>query len=383
MTLTEIATNDNRLSAFVHRRIPAGDITKRRGDGMGIHGKQRRLSQVAVTIAVAVAATIALGTVTSNAQAATSGTLIGAYSRDWSWFDANVGRMQVYRGYDTGFQFATWGQTVAATAHPQDPANPTFVNDYSFNLPPNKVADGSDDAQLTKFIATTPKNIVLTNYHEPEQEIDAGQFTFQQFLNSTTHLAYLVHQQNLADQGTRRVSVILMVESFSGFKGRHAINYWPTTLPSVTNPVTHLPVGEDFADVISADAYALPHATSTAGVPAGYTDGLRWKSAATLLSPVLTFANANHTHWAVSELGYLEDTHNPTHRSTEITAAASYSSTGKLTPTSVPNPALYINYWDSRGRRADWQLRWNNPPVPSTSGTSNAAVTWRHLAGNP
>lgn len=336
-----------------------------------------------IAVAACVTSMIAAGSFSRSAQAATSGTLVGAYSRDWSWFDANVGPMQVYRGYDTGFHFATWGQTDAATVHPQDPAHPTFVNDYSFNLPPDKVADGSDDAQLTKFIGTTPTNAVLTNYHEPEQEIDAGQFTFQQFQNSITHLAYLVHQQNVLDQGTRRVSVILMVESFSGFKNRWAINYWPTALPTVTNPTSHLPVGEDFPDVISADAYALPHATNTAGVPSGYTDGARWKTAATLLSPVLTFANAHHTHWAVSELGYLEDKTSPMHKANEITAALAYATAGKVTSTATPNPALYLEYWDSRGRRADWELRFNNPPVPSTSGNSNAAVTWRHLAGNP
>ncbi len=341
----------------------------------------RRLLQTFVAAGVATA--VGFGVAAGTASAASSGTLVGAWSRDWKWFDANVGPMQIYRGYDPGFHFATWPATDAAKAHPQDPANPTFVNDYSFNLPPAQVASGTDDAQLNTFIASTPKNIILTNYHEPEQEISSGLFTYQQFLNAITHLAYLVHQQNLRDQGTRKVSVVLMISTFSGFRKRNANNYWPTALPKVTNPTTGQPVGEDFQDLISVDAYAPPHATGTTGVPIGYSDGVNWKSAATLLKPALSFAVSHNTPWAISELGYLEDVHSPMRKSNELPAALTYAGTGKLTSTSTPNPALFIEYWDSRGGRADWELRYNNPPVPSTSNTSNAAVTWRHLAGNP
>lgn len=345
---------------------------------MSVAGRSRWLAGIAV--GAAVVGGMVPTAVAGTAHASASGTLVGAWSRDWSWFDANVGPMQVYRNYDPGFHSATWPQTAAAKLHPQDPANPKFVNDYSFNLSPAQVADGRDDAELTKFIASTPKNIVLSNYHEPEQEIDAGQFTYRQFQDSTTHLAYLVHKQNKIDQGNRKVSVVLMSDTFTGFKHRNANNYWPTTLPTVTNPTTGQPVGENFQDLISTDAYALPHATSTAGVPVGYTDGVNWQSAATLLQPALAFANAHHTHWAISELGYLEDVHNPTRKANALTAVVNYASAGKTTATTtVVNPALFVEYWDSRGRRADWQLRYDSP-VPSTSTTSNAAAAWRHLA---
>jgi hypothetical protein len=320
---------------------------------------------------MAIAGLVFLGVcvVPSTADAsATSVTKIGAWSKNWAWFDAAVGRMDVYRGYDGGFHYPTWDKVPANLAHPGG------MNDYSFQLPPAGVAAGTYDTQLRTFLASTPKNIVLTNYHEPEQEIAAGQFTFAQFRAAEAHLNALVDAQNARDGGTRKVSVILMVSTFTGFQGRNPANYWPTAADGPGAPV----------DVISADVYAAPHATGTSGVPLGYTDGVSWKSPAGLMKPVLLFAKAHLTDWAVSELGYLEDVNNPLHKAQALRDAVAYATAGKATPTAKAyRPALWISYWDSVGGRADWELRYNNPPVPSTSNTSNAALAWKGLANQP
>jgi hypothetical protein len=275
--------------------------------------------------------------------------------------------MQIYRYYDSDFHYPTWDLTKAHLTHPNSP-----MDDYSFQLPPANIASGIDDPVLKTFIASTPKNIVLTNYHEPEQEIEAGLFTAQQFRDSIAHLAYLVHQQNAADGGTRQVSVILMVGTFTHLKGRSPETYWPTNLGP----------NQEAPDLISVDAYALPHATGTGGTPIGYTDGVNWKTGATLLKPALLWANANHLKWAVSELGYLEDTHSPMRKSNEIVSAYNYAAAGKASAKAVANPAEFVEYWDSIGGRADWELRYNNPPVPSKSNVSNAVKAWKSLAGN-
>jgi hypothetical protein len=299
---------------------------------------------------------------------ATSVTKIGAWSKDWTWFDAAVGPVDVYRGYDGGFHYPTWQNVPRSLAHPGG------MNDYSFQLPPADVAAGLDDGILQTFIASTPKTIVLTNFHEPEQEIAAGQFTFAQFRAANAHLNTLVDAQNALDGGTRKVSIILMVSTFTGFQGRNPVNYWPTAADGPGGPV----------DLISADVYAAPHATGTAGVPLGYTDGVNWKTPAGLMKPVLLFAKAQATDWAVSELGYLEDVNSPLRKSQALQDAVAYATAGKPTPTSpVYRPALWISYWDSKGGRADWELRYNNPPIPSTSNTSNAAVEWKALANQP
>jgi hypothetical protein len=100
--------------------------------------------------------------------------------------------------------------------------------------------------------------------------------------------------------------------------------------------------------------------------------------------PVVKFAKANATDWAVSELGYLEDVHSPTRKAQALQAAVAAAQAGKPSATSPTyRPALWISYWDSKGGRADWELRYNNPPVPSQSTTSNAAVMWKQLANQP
>jgi len=316
------------------------------------------------------AALIAIGLVAMPGVAsasATSVTKIGAWSRDWTWFDAAVGPVDVYRGYDSGFHYPTWQQVPRSLAHPGG------MNDYSFQLPPSAVASGADDAILNTFIASTPKNIVLTNYHEPEQEIEKGLFTFAQFRAAEARLHMLVQAQNAIDGGTRKVSVVLMISTFTGFKGRNAENYWPTVAKGDGGTV----------DLISADVYAAPHATGTAGVPIGYTDGVNWKDPAVLMRSAIKFAQQHATDWAVSELGYLEDVNNPTRKADALTAAVAAAIAGKPTAKTTYRPALWISYWDSEGGRADWELRYNNPPVPSTSATSNAAVAWRNLVNAP
>jgi hypothetical protein len=102
-----------------------------------------------------------------------------------------------------------------------------------------------------------------------------------------------------------------------------------------------------------------------------------------ILKPVLQFAKGHKTDWAISELGYLEDINNSTHKALALAAAVAYAEAGRISSTVVYRPALWISYWDSSGTRGDWQLRWNSPPAPSASATSNAALAWRNLAAAP
>jgi hypothetical protein len=318
--------------------------------------------------ALVLAGLVLLGVLVAPSSASAmpdSVTKIGAWSRDWTWFDANVGPMDVYRGYDSGFRYATWQQVPRHIAHPGG------LNDYSFRLPPAQLAAGQYDAQLRTFIASTPKNIVLTNHHEPEQEIDAGEYTAAQFRAASARLNRLVDQQNAIDGGTRKVSVILMISTFTCFKGRNAENYWPTAAKGDGGTV----------DLISGDVYAAPHGTGTT-VPTGYTTGTNWKSPATLMRPLVRFAQLHRTDWAVSELGYLEDVNDRQRKSQALRDAVAYARNPHPTATSTYRPALWVSFWDSIGGRADWRLRWN-APVPSQSTTSNAALTWAQLRAQP
>jgi hypothetical protein len=306
-------------------------------------------------------ATTALATSVASAgrARAATGPLIGAASGDWSWLDANVGPVQVYRDYDIGgFHYPTWQDTAAYRRHPGAQAN-----DYSFEIPPLQLVDPASGwrARVASFLATTPRNITVTNFHEPDDPPRyGGGFTPAQYRAAIVVLAGLVRAQNAVDGGTRRTSVILMNITFGTYGRYVATDFWPTDARDGGH-----------ADIISVDAYALPHATNTPGVPAGYTDGVNWRKPAALLTNVYTFVSQRSIAWSISELGYLEDIHDPWHKTNTIRDVVAWAGA---------RGAKHVSYFDGRGPRADWRLRYNQPPIPSTSPTSKAATMWRSLA---
>jgi hypothetical protein len=270
--------------------------------------------------------------------------LLGGYTHDPAWYGATVGPVQIRRNYDMAFQYPTWQQTFAYR---------TFGNvraDYSFQLPPGDLASGVADARLKTFLASTPTDIILTNYHEPENEIADGLFSAKQFRASISHLSTLVRAQNARDGGSRRVSVVLMYDTVYGFKGRNPLDYWPGRDAS----------GVNYADLISFDTYGLPHKTHTPGVPAGFTDGLKWQTAGQLLDPSIAFAKKIGSPWMVSEFGFLEDVNQPMRKANAVTDFVNYA---RL------HGAVAVEYWDSFGSRADWQLRYR----------ANASQAWKTI----
>lgn len=321
---------------------------RRRKTRRAVRSTRMLLGAVAATVLAFLACVVPAG-------AATTPTLVGAASSDWKWFDAAVGPMQIYRVFDVGgFHYATWQDTPWYKAHPNAPAF-----DYSFDILPQRLTDPTDpiNAQIKAFLATTPKNLIITDYHEPDDEF--GLFTPAQYRAGILALANMVRAQNAIDGGNRMTSVILMGITFRGYWNTKPIDWWPTDARDGGH-----------VDLIEGDMYEPPHATNTAGVPRGYTDGVKWKSASKLLAPLYNFAVSQHTQWAVAELGILENVNDPMAKARELANAVNYART---------YGALHICYFDSYGSRADWRLRWSSPPG-TTSPTSNAAVMWRNLA---
>jgi hypothetical protein len=133
------------------------------------------------------------------------------------------------------------------------------------------------------------------------------------------------------------------------------MNYWPGVDPAT---------GKNYADLISFDTYALPHNTNTACCPAGYTDGIKWQTGKYLLDPSIAFAKKIGSPWMISEFGFLEDVHDPTHKARAIKDFVSYAR---------QNGAVAVEYWDDGGRRADWKLR----------HSANATTAWHDLVQGP
>jgi hypothetical protein len=273
--------------------------------------------------------------------------LLGGATQDRAWYAANIGPTHIRRCYDTAFVFPTWQQTSAFKRYG------TVPMDYSFQLPPGDLASGAADAKLRTFLATTPKDLILTNYHEPEPCVSAGQFSAAQFRAAIAHLTTLVRAQNARDGGKRRVSVILEYATVFGFAGRNPLDYWPGRDAN----------GVNRAHLISFDTYAWPHSTNTQGVPVGFTDGVKWQSAAELLDPSIAFAKQIGSPWMVSEFGFLEDIHDSTHKAKAITDFVNYA---RL------HGAVTVEYWDAVGRRADWQLRHGAKAVTAWKSIVNA-----------
>jgi hypothetical protein len=283
--------------------------------------------------------------------------LIGGVSSDWPWFDQNVGPVQIYRTFDTGgFHFTRWQDTLAVQRHP----SPQVAHDYSFEILPQQLADPNSGWQqkVADFLATTPLNLQVTNFHEPDNKYQ-GRFTKPQFRAGIVALSKLVRAQNARDGGNRRTSVILMNITFKPWGTSTADDWWPTDARDGGH-----------ADIISVDAYARPHATNTPGYPAGYTDGVFWLAPQKLLNEVYTFAASRGIMWSISELGYLEDVHDPMRKATTIRDVVAWAKA---------HGARHVSYFDAKGPRADWRLRHNQPPIPSTSVTSNASQMWKSL----
>jgi hypothetical protein len=297
---------------------------------------------------------------TSTAQAANPAMTVGAAAHDWLWFDSAIGPLPIYRIFDTGgFHYDTWQQTAAYQKHPNAPQF-----DYSFDILPQRLTDPNDpiNDKIRSFLATTPKNLIITDYHEPDYASGTyGLFTPAQFRAGILALADMVRAQNAIDGGHRMTSVILMTITFAGNWSTSASDWWPTDARDGGH-----------VDLIEGDMYEWPHATNTPGVPPGYTDGIKWRSASQFLGPLPAFANAHNTPWAIAELGILEDIHDPTRRANELANAVAFARA---------NGALHICYFDNPGPHADWRLRWGSP-VGTASQTSNAAVMWKSLVND-
>jgi hypothetical protein len=302
------------------------------------------------------ATTPATGAAASRPAATTlSKTLVGAAACNWSWFDHAVGRVQIYRDFDVGgFHYSTWHATAAYQAHPHARAN-----DYSFEVLPQRLTHPTDpiNGAIRRFLATTPKNIIISNFHEPDN-VFAGQFTPAQFRAGTAALARMVRHQNAVDGGKRMTAVVLMGITIGGYGTTTADQWWPTTARDGGH-----------AGIIEVDVYNFPHRTNTPGIPKGYTDGVHWRTVSAMLNPTRSFAAAHRTRWAVDEIGFLEDIHQPLRKSQAMADAVSYATT---------HGAQHINYFDCPGPRADWRLRYAFP-VGTTSSTSNAVRRWKAL----
>jgi hypothetical protein len=96
----------------------------------------------------------------------------------------------------------------------------------SFNADPAAIISGSDNAALTQFFDTAPTGhaIYYSYFHEPEDNIAAGQFTAAAYRQAWAVIATLAAQARNPDLHS---TLILMSYDLKAGSGRNWLNYLP------------------------------------------------------------------------------------------------------------------------------------------------------------
>jgi hypothetical protein len=150
------------------------------------------------------------------------------------------GHMPIVRVYYPGLPSANaWTSGLAGANH-----SAVIV---SFKALPTTILSGADDAALKQFFDSAPTGhpIYWTFYHEPEDNIAAGQFTLADYKAAWAHIAQLAEA---ADNPYLTATLILMEYDLQPASHRD----WKDYLP-----------GGNIIKVLGWDAYPLGSATGT------------------------------------------------------------------------------------------------------------------------
>ncbi|BCJ73007.1 hypothetical protein CS0771_25510 [Catellatospora sp. IY07-71] len=229
---------------------------------------------LAALLAGAAAATAA----SAPAQAAPS-TLFGAPTN--GAYLASYGPADMLRAFFTGAP-GDW-----ATSPKLNVSQPVNV---SFKYPPAEVIAGTHDAALRKFFDDAPTNRTVwwTFFHEPEDNIEAGEFTKEQYSAAWQHIWHIT-QEPARYKSNVKATLVLMDWDLDVASGRNWLDFYP---------------GDAYVDVISWDVYQFKdNNTST-------TDN-ELMAAHQLRRPSLAVTAARGKPYAISELGYLDVTDRP------------------------------------------------------------------------
>jgi hypothetical protein len=227
-----------------------------------------------------------------------SGTLFGSsvmphsgetYAQAVTRVDQQFGGTDIARVFYGGLPAAWPGKTGSSFAGPMI---------VSFKDSPANVLAGKDDAKLTSWFAGAPtdRTIFWSYFHEPEEEIAAGQFT------AADYRAAWAHVDALADKAANprlRSTLILMCYSLQTYSGRTWTDYY--------NPAHVDVLGWDcYNTKRDAGAYSTPSETYGLAAAASVNAGKPWGIAETgsYTSPVVG-SDAAMAQWLHDDAVYL------------------------------------------------------------------------------
>lgn len=187
-----------------------------------------------------------------------------SYMQSLATEENNIGTLDSIRVFNPGAPQAWPGNAGAV--------NRTVI--VSFKINPNDINSGADDSMMRSWFANAPRdqNVYWTYWHEPEDEIAAGQFTAAAYRAAWQHLASLADQ---AKNPRLHATLILMQWSLVPASGRNWQDYYP---------------GSNVIDVLGWDVYSL-NGTKSYSTPAS------------LLDPVIAASKSVGKPYGIAELG--------------------------------------------------------------------------------
>jgi hypothetical protein len=206
---------------------------------------------------------------------------------------------------------------------PAWPGNPDLGDRppiISFKLAPKDVLAGKYDKAMTDWFTTAPRDrdVYWVYYHEPEDNIAAGEFTAADYRAAWRHL------RSLADKaGSTRLhaTLVLMSWSLDPLSKRDWRDYYP---------------GRDVIQVLGWDAYNL-----------GWKKG-RYDSPSTMYDRVVAVSKAENLPFGIAETGsYLVGDDTGTERAAWLRATNAYLK---------KHHALWVAYFDLDWPTGDFRL---------------------------
>lgn len=139
----------------------------------------------------------------------------GSYAETFTRLDSLYGGYDVTRFFNTGLPSA-WSGNVGMSGRPVV---------VSFKADPNDVISGKHDTYLTAWFKSAPRDrkVWWSFYHEPEDNIEAGSFTAEQYRAAWKHLRALSLQ---AANPQLSSTLILMGWSVEKNSGRNWLDYY-------------------------------------------------------------------------------------------------------------------------------------------------------------
>ncbi|GAB3415727.1 CBM96 family carbohydrate-binding protein [Flindersiella endophytica] len=193
----------------------------------------------------------------------------------------------------------------------------------SFKYNPSDIVDGTYDAYLRSWFKSVPRDrtVYWTYYHEPEDNIRAGEFSAAGYRNAWKHLKQLADQ---AGNPHLHSTLVLMQWSLSKESGRDWRDYY---------------AGPETIDVLGWDVYNYK----------SRVDKGEYRTPAEMFDQIIQISEQENRPWAVAEFGsHLAKGDSGAKRAAWLRASAAYATRHK---------ALYVAYFDLDWSTGDYRLR--------------------------